>query len=79
VTNEERIRTGEELLTIADRLRALRGRFDTSTTPCSSCGLAHARNFAEKKGAEQLDGAVGRLEKVVELIGSALDAEEGRS
>ena len=77
MTNEQMLKASEELLEITERLRALKERFDTHAERCGGCGLMHARNHSEKKVAEQIDGAVGRLEKVVEYLGESIDTRVG--
>lgn len=73
MTTEQMMATSAELLDIADRLRVIKERFDTHAEKCGGCGLMHARNHTEKKAADQIDGAVGRLEKVVEYLGDGID------
>lgn len=65
---EAPIDTARELLDMQVRLRVLRKRLDVASIECACCGLTKYNNRAEHNAAAQIDGAIGRLEKVVETI-----------
>ncbi len=69
--------TSAELLDIVERLVRIKTRFNARSTSCGSCGLKHYENLGEAKAVQQIDGAVGRLNKVVELLAGGLDEEDG--
>jgi len=73
-TREQR-EMGKRLIEIVGELQAMGRKFDTHTTTCGHCTLNHARNHEELKASQAIDAAVGRLEKVVSHLGTALDKE----
>ena len=77
LASSDTVAMGGDLLEVTERLRAMLPKLDTTTRRCDSCGLRHDRNFRERKAADHLEGAIGRLEKVIEALGASLDESNG--
>jgi hypothetical protein len=63
------IETYDELVEIQERLHKIAGRFDVSFKVCGSCKIRHFHDLEERRAMEQVQGAIGRLEKVLSLVG----------
>lgn len=70
MNHQMKLNTSEELLEILEQLRALKKRFNQRTTPCTCCGLVQYENREEYQAAIQLNGAIGRVDKVVSILAS---------
>lgn len=78
MTNEEKIAEADSLFTVIAVLKRTKGKLDTRTEPCTCCSMQRQINRSEYKADEQLAGAIGRIEKVIELLGLSLDGEVSR-
>jgi len=56
----------QKLEVMVDQLSAMRSRLDLRRANCNECGLSHYTNKAHWHLAEKLDGAIGRLIKILE-------------
>ena len=59
-----------ELDEMTTRLASIRSKLDTRSRHCGECKLKHHLNFLEHLAAQQIDGAVTRIEKIIGLLRS---------
>ena len=67
-------RTMAELRDARETFRDMRSRFNTNTTKCGACDVLHHENREEYLAAQQIDGILGRINKVLETVKEAARA-----
>ena len=65
---ETKLDTVRKLRAIKEQLQELRGRFDTRTSACDCCGLTTYQDRTEHQAAQQIDGMIGRADKIVSVL-----------
>lgn len=65
---EQPVETMKELLEMRARLRVLAGRFNEETSACECCGLTKYEARDEYNAAQQIDGAITRVEKALTVV-----------
>lgn len=68
MTNEEIRDASLELHKMSVRLGQIRKQLNTTSSKCGSCSMNHYHNYADHQAAQQLDGAIGRLAKTIDLL-----------